>query len=61
MSSSCQCEDTCRCRKGPKFYPCKSPNHNPPAHMNYPPGPNSHTCPFCGYTQHFQVGGATGA
>lgn len=37
--------------------PCIHPEHNPPMHMVYSTGENEHTCPGCGHSIRFFVGG----
>lgn len=39
--------------------PCMSPEHNPPNMIVLPPGVYRHTCPSCGNTVTFTVGGST--
>lgn len=37
--------------------PCLNPSHFPPSMISLPPGVYQHTCPGCGHTTTFTVGG----
>jgi hypothetical protein len=41
----------------PKYPFCTHPEHNPPSHWAPHPGLYEHTCPSCGHTIQFVVGG----